>query len=64
MYTDIQLLQIKNAVMRVLCVPGNYSGGILEMAIVLDGSVPAERLAGDCARLCAADGRGLPKCAA
>ena len=54
MYTDIQLLQIKNAVMRVLRVPGNYSGGILEMAIVLDGSVPAERLAGDCAQLCAA----------
>lgn len=54
MYTDIQLLQIKNAVMRVLHVPGNYSGGILEMAIVLDGCVPAQRLAGDCARLCAA----------
>lgn len=51
MFTDIQLLQIKNAVMRVLHVPGNYRGGILEMAIVADYHIPHEELSRGCAQL-------------
>lgn len=34
-------IQFKNAVERVLHVQGNYTGGILEMAIVIDGSLSA-----------------------
>lgn len=45
MLSDIQLLQIKNAIKRVLHVPGNYTGGILEMAIVVDYAIPKEELA-------------------
>ena len=45
MLSDVQLLQIKNAIKRVLHVPGNYSGGILEMAIVADYAIPKEELA-------------------
>ena len=45
MLSDIQLLQIKNAIKRVLYVPGNYTGGILEMAIVADYAIPKEELA-------------------
>ena len=44
MLTDIQLMKIKNGVMRILHVPGNYSGGILEMAIVADYHMPYEEL--------------------
>lgn len=44
MLTDIQLLKIKNSVMRILHVPGNYNGGILEMAIVADYHMPLEEL--------------------
>ena len=44
MLTDIQLLKIKNAVMRILHVPGNYNGGILEMAVVVDYHMPGEQL--------------------
>lgn len=44
MLSDIQLLQIKNAIRRVLHVPGNYTGGILEMAIVADYAIPKEEL--------------------
>ena len=44
MLTDIQLMKIKNSVMRILHVPGNYSGGILEMAIVVDYHMPYEEL--------------------
>lgn len=51
MFTDIQLLQIKNAVMRVLHVPGNYRGGILEMAIVADYHISHEELSRECAQL-------------
>lgn len=54
MFTDIQLLQIKNAAMRVLHVPGNYRGGILEMAIVADYHMPVEELNRECAQLAAA----------
>lgn len=32
----VQQMQFKNAVERVLHVPGNYTGGILEMALVCD----------------------------
>ena len=32
----IQLLKMKQSVERILHVPGNYKGGILEMAIVVD----------------------------
>lgn len=42
--TDMQLLRIKNGVMRILHVPGNYAGGILEMAIVVDYHVPKEEI--------------------
>lgn len=44
MLTDIQLMKIKNSVMRILHVPGNYNGGILEMAIVADYHMPYEEL--------------------
>jgi len=44
MLTDIQLMKIKNNVMRILHVPGNYNGGILEMAIVADYHMPFEEL--------------------
>lgn len=51
MLSDIQLLQIRNAIKRVLHVPGNYTGGILEMAIVTDYSIPKEELAGNLKRI-------------
>lgn len=54
MITDMQLLQIKNAVMRVLHVPGNYTGGNLEMAVAVDYSIPLEELREDCARIASA----------
>lgn len=44
MLTDIQLMKIKNDVMRILHVPGNYSGGILEMAIVADYHISYDEL--------------------
>lgn len=44
MLTDLQLMQIKNQVKRVLHVPGNYTGGILEMAIVADYALEKEEL--------------------
>lgn len=34
--TPVQNLQLHNQIERVLHVPGNYRGGILEMAIVID----------------------------
>lgn len=36
----IQLLKMKQGVERILHVPGNYKGGILEMAFVIDCSLP------------------------
>lgn len=54
MFTDIQLLHIKNAVMRVLHVPGNYRGGILEMAIAVDYHMPREELQKECEQLAGA----------
>ena len=44
MLSNIQILQIKNAIKRVLHVPGNYTGGILEMAIVADYGMSKEEL--------------------
>lgn len=54
MLTDIQLLQIRNTAMRVLHVPGNYSGGILEMAVVADCSICKEQLNEECAQIASA----------
>lgn len=36
------LMKYKNTVERILHVKGNYSGGILEMAVVIDHSLPKE----------------------
>ena len=44
MLTDIQLMKVKNGVMRILHVPGNYTGGILEMAVVADYHMSREEL--------------------
>lgn len=54
MFTDIQLLQIKNAVMRALHVPGNYRGGILEMAVAVDYHMDCGLLREECSQLAAA----------
>lgn len=54
MFTQVQLLQIKNAAMRVLHVPGNYSGGILEMAVVADYHLPYEKLKESCSEIAGA----------
>lgn len=51
MITDLQLMKIKNSVMRILHVPGNYDGGILEMAIVADYHIPKEELSAMAAKL-------------
>ncbi len=51
MLTDIQLMKIKNGVMRILHVPGNYNGGILEMAIVADYHIPEEELNACCQKI-------------
>ena len=51
MFTQVQLLQIKNAAMRVLHVPGNYSGGILEMAVVADYHLPVSELKESCSEI-------------
>lgn len=44
MLTDIQLLRLKNAVSHILRIPGNYTGGVLEMAIVADYRLPVDVL--------------------
>lgn len=41
-FTPVERMQIKNAVERALHVPGNYTGGILEMAMVFDCSLSTE----------------------
>lgn len=41
----IQRKQLKNHIERVLHVPGNYQGGILEMAVVIDMSMTKEEAA-------------------
>ena len=39
------LMNLKNTVERILHVPGNYNGGILEMAVVLDHNVSQDVVA-------------------
>lgn len=51
MLTDIQLLQLKNAVSRILHVPGNYTGGVLEMAVVADYNLSMDTLGGECRQI-------------
>lgn len=46
MLTQVMKLKCMNLVEQVLHVPGNYSGGILEMAIVFDGSLEKETVRG------------------
>lgn len=41
-FTPVERMQIKNAVERVLHVPGNYGGGMLEMAMVFDCNIPED----------------------
>lgn len=41
-FTPVERMQIKNAVERILHAPGNYRGGILEMAMVFDCNLPEE----------------------
>lgn len=53
MFTEIQLLQIRNQVMRILHVPGNFSGGVLEMAVVADYHMPYECLKEESAQIAA-----------
>lgn len=40
--TPLERMGIKNAVERVLHVPGNYNGGRLEITMVFDGSLSAD----------------------
>ena len=40
--SPVVLMQFKNTVERILHVPGNYKGGVLEMAVVLDHNVSRE----------------------
>ena len=40
--SPVFLMKFKNTVERILHVPGNYKGGILEMAVVLDHNVSRE----------------------
>lgn len=47
--TPVQNLQLHNQIERVLHVPGNYRGGILEMALVIDRTYECETVR----RLCA-----------
>ncbi|WP_167955669.1 hypothetical protein [Anaerosporobacter faecicola] len=42
--STVQKMQLKNAVERVLHVPGNYTGGVLEMTIVVDHSYEKEEI--------------------
>ena len=51
MLTDIQLLQLKNAVSHILRVPGNYTGGVLEMAVVADYSLPVAVVREECGQI-------------
>lgn len=47
--TPVQNLQLHNQIERVLHVPGNYRGGILEMTIVIDCAYDKERVQTLCA---------------
>lgn len=45
--SPVVLLSFKNTVERILHVPGNYTGGILEMTVVIDGALQREKVS-DC----------------
>lgn len=47
--TPVKNLQLHNQIERVLHVPGNYRGGILEMAIVIDRTYDRESVRTVCA---------------
>lgn len=47
--TPVQNMQLHNQIERVLHVPGNYRGGILEMAIVIDRDSDKEKVRALCA---------------
>ncbi len=51
MFTDLELLQIKNHINKILHVPGNYTGGILEMVLVVDYQVSKEELQCRCSQI-------------
>ncbi len=51
MLTDIQLLRLKNTVSHILRVPGNYTGGVLEMAVVADYHLPVDVLREECGQI-------------
>lgn len=51
MFTDIQLLQIKNTVMKILHIPGGYTGGVLEMAVVADYHISRQELTESCMQI-------------
>ena len=38
----IQLMKMKQSVERILHVPGNYKGGVLEMALIIDCNLNQE----------------------
>lgn len=42
--SPVFLMQFKNSIERILHVKGNYSGGILEMAVVIDENLEREQL--------------------
>lgn len=42
--SPVTLMSFKNNVERILLVPGNYTGGILEMAVVIDGALEREKV--------------------
>ena len=42
--SPVALLTFKNTVERILHVPGNYAGGILEMTVVIDGALEREKV--------------------
>lgn len=54
MFSQVQLLQMKNMAMGILHIPGNYNGGILEMAIVADYHIPYEELKDKCVQIAGA----------
>lgn len=43
-FSPVFLQQFKNCTERILHVKGNYNGGILEMAVVLDHNIPKEKI--------------------
>lgn len=51
--TPVRNMQLHNQIERVLHVPGNYRGGILEMAIVIDRDYDKEKVQTLCADIIA-----------